>query len=408
MVAPFTSIFAIKLGASQLQVALLSSAPAMVSLLAMIPGAGLIDRQDKKKRLTFFFFFLHRLFFLTLATIPFFPPSIRAVILVTLVALMNFPGAISNVAWQSFISRIIPPRQRAEAFASRNKLMNLVGTAVTLMAGLVLDHIKFPFNYQIIFTLAFFIALIELKVFNRIEEPEGKNNFVSEAEEPVGSAGARVNRFRKLQRTLGEILGETRFIRYTLASAFFYFVWQVPWPLFNWYQVKVLGANNVWVSILNLMNTGGSLFGFKFWVNVIGKHGNLKALFYSSINIFIVPVVYAFSKNLYTIAAFNLLIGAIFSGVNLALLNTLLEVTPEHRKTSYIAYYNTAITAATIISPLTGVSLLKIMNFKWAFITCAVLRFLGGLGFLLINRLEEKRAEPTRNLNYDSGINSKV
>ena len=55
MVNPFTGIFAMKLGATTLQVALLSSAPAAVSLLAMIPGARLIDRQVRKKRLTFLF-----------------------------------------------------------------------------------------------------------------------------------------------------------------------------------------------------------------------------------------------------------------------------------------------------------------------------------------------------------------
>ncbi len=35
------------------------------------------------------------------------------------------------------------------------------------------------------------------------------------------------------------------------------------------FQVKVLGANNSWVIILNLMNTGGSLVGYGFWVKLI-------------------------------------------------------------------------------------------------------------------------------------------
>lgn len=104
MVNPFISIFAMRLGASQMHVALLSSAPAVVSLLAMIPGAKYIDKSSNKKEATLLFMFVNRLFYLSLILIPFFPSSLRPSVLVILIALMNFPGAIANVGWQSFIS----------------------------------------------------------------------------------------------------------------------------------------------------------------------------------------------------------------------------------------------------------------------------------------------------------------
>lgn len=386
MVTPFTGIFAMKLGASAFEVALLSSAPAAVSLIAMIPGACLIDRSSRQKRLTFRFMLAHRIFYLALACVPLFAPSHRTLIFVALIAVMNFPGAISNVAWQSFISKIIPPERRAEAFATRNKIMNVVGTTVTLLAGLALDRMAFPFGYQIIFGIAFVMALIELKIFSELDESVTREDPAVVPNEP--SLDGREP--STIQQRFRAILKEKRFIRYTLASMLFYFGWQIAWPLFNWYQVKELGANNVWVSILNLMNTGGALFGYGFWVKMSHKHGHLKTLFYSSCGIFIVPAIYAFSRSLYTIGAFNFLIGAIFSGVNLALFNVLLEVTPEIRKTSYIAYYNTLITISGVIAPIAGVSLLKVMNFQWAFITCAVLRIMGSLGFWFTDRIEER------------------
>ena len=75
MVQPFIGIFAVKLGASNYQIALLSSAPAVVSLLAMIPGARFIDRYPRKKRVTMAFLMAHRTFFLGLACLPFFSAS---------------------------------------------------------------------------------------------------------------------------------------------------------------------------------------------------------------------------------------------------------------------------------------------------------------------------------------------
>ncbi len=385
MVNPFLGIFAIKLGASKFLVALLSSAPAAVSLLAMIPLAGYIDRSSRKKLLTFIFMLAHRCFFLVVACIPFFEPSIRAMLFVAIIAVMNLPGSIGNVAWQSFISRIIPPEYRVAAFAARNRIMNLVGTALTVIAGFVLDRLKYPAGYQIFFTTAFLLGMVELYVFSKIEEPEPEKittscfDGVQKSDLSVTKiTGALVNEFTK----------EPQFVRYMLASVLFYFGWQIAWPLFSWYQVKVLNANNLWVSVLSLINTGGSLVGYGFWVKILNRHGNLKTLFYASSFIFIVPAIYAFSHSLYIVAAFNLLVGAIFSGVNLALFNALLEVTPEERKTSYIAYYNTAITISSIVAPIAGVGLLNIMNFQWAFIVCAILRILGSLSFWVIDKMD--------------------
>lgn len=390
MVQPFLSIFALKLKASNAQVALLSSGPAIVSLFAMIPGAILVDRQDKKKRLTMLFMLAHRAFFLALACIPFFAPSWRAWALVALVALMNLPGSMSNTAWQSFISRIVPPDKRAVAFADRNKFMNLFGTIVVLIAGRILDRLAFPVGYQVMFVAAFLMALIELRIFNMIDEDAAPVQPPAPRAEPAEGRAAPL--MDRVGQRLAEVRDQPKFVRYVLASMLFYLAWQIPWPLFSLYQVKVLHANNTWVSILNLMNTGGSLIGYGFWVGIMHKHGNLKTLFYSTIWIFIVPLVYAFSHSLWTVAIFNMLTGAIFSGVNLALFNALLEATPDTNKTAYIAYYNTAVTISAIIAPMIGVGLLDFMNYQWAFLVCAALRIIGALWFLLISKLEEREA----------------
>ena len=101
---------------------------------------------------------------------PFFEPSYRAAIFVAIIGVMNFPGAIANVAWQSFISQIIPTERRTEVFAFRNRAMNLVGTILALGAGFVLRPFTFPSGYQVVFAIAFLLAMVELKIFNQIDE----------------------------------------------------------------------------------------------------------------------------------------------------------------------------------------------------------------------------------------------
>jgi predicted MFS family arabinose efflux permease len=403
MAGPFVAIFAMKIGASQLHVAFLTSAPAIVSLLAMIPGALTIDRSDRKKELTWRFMLGHRVFYLALACVPFFPAASQPTAFVVLLALTNLPGAISNVAWQAFVSRLVPPDRRAETFAARNRVMSLVGTAITLGVGLFLDHSLFPLGYQLAFVGAFALAVAELAVFARLGDGEpavdGLPTPKSAASPALGgpfpplASAPRIPVRSFWDHTVhhaGSMLREKRFVRYTLVSMFFYFAWQIPWPLFSWYQVRVLHANNVWVSMLALMNTGGALAGYGFWTRMIKRWGNMRALWVSTFPVFVTSLIYASSRELYTVAISNLIVGAIFAGVNIALFNTLLDVVPEQDKTSYIAWFNTAVTVSSVFAPLAGVSLLRFMDYREAFLVTALVRLIGSLAYWLLYRVEKR------------------
>jgi MFS family permease len=403
MAGPFVAIFAMKIGASQLHVAFLTSAPAIVSLLAMIPGALTIDRSERKKELTWRFMLGHRLFYLVLACVPFFSAAAQPTAFVVLLALMNLPGAISNVAWQAFVSRIVPPHRRAETFAARNRVMGLVGTGITLAMGLFLDRAVFPLGYQLAFVGAFALAVAELAVFARMGDGEPAADGLPTPKSPASpslggpfpplASAPRIplrSFWDHTVRYTGSMLREKRFVRYTVVSMFFYFAWQIPWPLFSWYQVRVLHANNVWVSMLALMNTGGALVGYGFWTRMINRWGNLRALWVSTFPVFITSLIYAFSSELYTVAVSNLLVGAIFAGVNIALFNSLLDVVPEENRTSCIAWFNTAVTVSSILAPLAGVSLLHFMDFREAFLVTAAVRLVGSLAYWLLYRIERR------------------
>jgi len=131
---------------------------------------------------------------------------------------------------------------------------------------------------------------------------------------------------------------------------------------------------------------------------MIKRWGNHRALFISTLPIFVPSLIYAFSRELYTVAISNLLVGAIFAGVNITLFNSLLDVVPERHRTSYIAYFNTAVTVSSVIAPLLGVALLGLMGFQEAFLVTAGIRLIGSLAYGVLYRAEarEKRASVSR------------
>jgi MFS family permease len=376
LVGPFVGIFAVKIGASNVQVALLSSLPALVSLVSLIPAAHLIDNCAMKKRITALLMLANRFFWLVMAGIPFLRPDWRAAVLVAVVALMNLPGASSGVAWQSFIARVIPPERRPAAIAARNRIMQVVGTVVVIAAGRALDVLSYPSGYQIVFALAFALALAEIWVFMRIEEPPPAPQPPAQPQPPAATGLIR------------EIFAQKRFVRFALASLVLNIGWQSAWPLFTLYQVKRLGATNLWISVLSLTNTLGILAGYYVWARLAERRGNLWALAMSGSFLFSVPLIYAFSTRMVHLALGNLFTQVFFAGLTLTLFNYLLEVTPDRRRASFIAYYNTLVSAAAMVAPLIGVALLEALDFRWAFIALAGMRAIGSLSLHVLHHVE--------------------
>ncbi len=404
LVAPFAVIFAIRLGSNSFQTAMLSSGPAIAGLLVLIPGARWVDRHRDKKRITAWLMAVNRLFYLLMVVVPFLLPAWQAATFILLVTLMNAPGAIANSAWQGYMARIFPPEQRADAFADRNKAMNIFGTATTFVAGMALDTIGTTWGYQLMFFGAFLVAGAEVWSFTKLREPlldpaQILADSATQLETPppfdqihvpaTSEAAPLLPLVFKLKRKVREIASNKTFVRYTAASILFYFSWQTPWTLFSLYQVKELHAGNFALGLLTLANTGGNLLGYKFWVGQIEKKGNLHVQWLSASALILVPMTYALTGflprvaflgidlSLYLIGALTILVGASLSGLVLAMFNSLLEATPEKNRTSYIAYFNTANTLTAIVAPLWGVAAYELWGWQTAFWICFAQRVVG-------------------------------
>lgn len=402
MINPFIGILAIKLDATNMQIAMLSSLPAVASVIAMIPGARMIDRKQHKKGITTLFFLLNRLFFLVIAAVPFFSPDRRAALLVIAVALMNLPGAVANTAYQALMGDIVPARRRGGAMASRNFWMGLAGNVTLLGTGIMLDRLPFPAGYQWMFTAAFVLALAEIWALTQFDEP-GRRPALSDAgaaSGPLGDAGVSGGSGTaasvavtdaaplgaRLRAKLNEVLAEKAFMSFLSTSLLFQFGWQMAWPLFTKYQVSYLGANNWWTSLIAFIGGITTMVFYPIWARWADRWGTRYVLGFAAAGLATVPVLYAVSQTLLSIALWNLWMGVFVAGVVLLLFNGLLEVTPEKNRTTYIAYYNTLVNISAIVAPIIGVAIMNRFDIWIAFYTAATFRFLGALALIGVRR----------------------
>lgn len=387
MLMPFAGLFAIQLGASDGQIAALSSWPALISLVTMIPGARLIDHYPQKRNLVSVLMLLNRVFFLILALLPFLVQTEgrRPLFFVIMIAVMNLPGALANVAWQSFMGEVIPIDKRAAAFATRNQLMGVCGVVASLVAGWMMSQLAFPFGFQVMFFIGFLLAMLEVFAFHRM------------VEKPVdGATALRSNNFSRVD-IRQSFRNNRNYWGFAAASLLFHFGWQMGGPLFTKFQVQELGANAQWMSIINVATTLGSIMAYPAWARLSERYGNQRMLVFAATGMALTPFLYAASTALWMLAALNLIIGVSVAGTLLLLFNTLLELSPEQNRTQYIAYHNTATNVSAVVGPYAGVWLVALFGIRPALVGMGLARGLGAAAFLLAYLLERRRRRPSLN-----------
>jgi MFS family permease len=91
------------------------------------------------------------------------------------------------------------------------------------------------------------------------------------------------------------------------------------------------------------------------------------------------------------LAVWSLIMGFSIAGISLILFNTLLEVSPEDNRTSFIAYHNTAANASAVVSPYVGIFFVGLVGIRGALVVASGLRLLGAACFALLYILESRQ-----------------
>lgn len=371
---PFATKFIFRLGGTESHVSLFTSLPGLIAVFVTIPGLILMGNTNDKKKSMMMFFFSSRLFVLSFAFIPFFPSSLQPMAFVILYSLMNFPESVSITALQSFSGDIFLEEIRPTAIATRNKFSTLAQIICVLIVGRILKGFGDSENgiiivYQIFFLLAFIISLFEIFTFSKIKET---------------SYSPKLN--INLKKAFSEIFSNKQFNIFLICSLLFHFGWQMGWPLFSIYQIKYLGADEWWLTILSISSALVMLFSYGFWKKLIHKKENSFVMSIATLGMAATPILFALSPNLYIITLMGLVTGFFTSGTITVLLTSLLEVTPNKNRILYIGVHVTLTNITLFLAPTLGNFILNHTNIYLALCTSSFFRLIGSISFFIRNK----------------------
>lgn len=372
---PFFSMFAKRMGAGDYQIGLITSVPSLVGIIALVPGALLVDRYSDKKKIVCLLILLTGIIYPMAAMTPFMG-SIRVPMYIIFISLLNWPYSVFTISWQSFFSDVFADAGTNLAYANRSKASNLFGGVTALLGGLVLSYIPHTDGqrmiiYEIFFAASFGLALIQGWLLSRVNDYNIPQNRIS---------GESLKTFLECIKMLEK---NKRFSGFILSVFLFQITWQMAWPLFFLYQVDVLKANEAWISYISVASLVAGIITYSFWSRVVERKGAKLVLIIGALGLAINPVIMVSCKSLAAALILNAAVGLTFSGFQLALFECLLEVVPQENKTLNLAIYTTFVNIAGFVAPIMGVGIYKMTDINTALITSGILRFAATGLFLL-------------------------
>lgn len=378
---PFWGAFAVHLGASDYMVGLLTSLPALATLLAQVPSALLVDRYDNRLEPTLKSSLVSRSFYLVFAFLAFapLPLNVRAWVFIVSFALMNFPGTMCGIAWTAMMGEMFTPRLRARIFAERNMVATLVSLIATVVAGRLLDLLPWPSNYTVLYLLGYGFVMGSWYYLTRLKEKPLSHEGRRDA--PAGlKAFYAAWKDKSFVKFIGSVF--VIYIGFHLTAA----LWTILW-------VKMMGLSNTWIGMFSTASGIMSFLTYKQWGRWSEKYGNQKVLLATTAAHILFPLIYSHFRSPYVFVAINAFAGFFGAGFNLSIFNGLLDVSPDAARPTYVALYNIVLGLSGFIWPLVGVSMYRAIGMTLTLDLVFVIRILVTLaaGLLLADKIKERQ-----------------
>ncbi len=341
--------FALHLGASNVMVGVLASAPFLTQLL-QLPAILLVERTRARKRIAVLTSLAGRAMLAVMAATAFFKGAVPLAVFLAAQFVLCGLGAVGSCAWNSWMRDLAPEERLGRVFARRTSLL----TAISLILGLVA---AFALNgtaegsrardtiFAIMFGAGCVTGLISAWVVARMPEPQ--------MPKLTGRVGLRA--------LLRQPLRDLNFSRLLVFVVSWQFAINLATPFFTVFIVRQLRFDVSVVMMLSVVSQAANLLALRSWGVLSDRFVNKSviAVCAPTYLLAIVGMIGASQFTNWTLAAawlvvLHIAMGASIAGVTLASTNIALKLSPKGSATAYVAANAMATALAAGLAPIIG------------------------------------------------------
>jgi MFS family permease len=372
----FNAAFSLRLGASNSDIGLLSSIPALLAIIVSFPAGRFLQNLQHRKPWLIGSLAIYRGSFIFVVLLPFLAGTGLPLgpISVWILVLIGIPAYFFNIGFTALFADVINEDRRAAVYSARQILFNAAVSIMIFLMGRWLKTAPFPLNYQAMFTFGIitsFISIYYLAKMNIKDHPK------PEVTPPPASL---LGEMKKIRTALVENAGFGQIVRNTFLQSFM--LWMAA-PLYILYFVKTLKADESWLGLNGTIVSVVTIFAYMIWRRWMGKLGEATTLKITIVLSSIYPLLVGLSPSLTIILGAGAISGFTNAGVNMAHFNTLLKVMPGHSRAEYTAYWTILMNSGAFIAPLIGVQVANWLGITPTLIVCGIISSLAALSFTI-------------------------
>ena len=375
----FLNVYAARLGASGLQIGLLSAAGAVVNLFLAIPAGHWISKRHTG-RAVFWSSVLFRLGYFFWIPLPWlFDPQAEIWALITITFLMAIPLTPLGVGFNALFAEAVPERFRARVAGTRNITFAIAYVVSSLLAGLLLNAVSFPLGYQFIFLIGAVGAAVSSYHLSQIKPLQAESSAPPTPPEPDSQPRGGSSPKPSLLRL---DIWKTPFRPVLLGLFFFHFSQYIVTPLYPIAFVRQIGLNDSQIGNgTAFYYLCATLVSFQLG-RVVSRWGNRRVTGFGVLGMSLYPIMLAFAQNTVHFYILSFVNGGIFAFVNGAYTNYMLERMPPEDRPPHLAWYTIMLNFAILSSSLLGPLAADAAGLAPALVGLGFLRLLAGLYLL--------------------------
>jgi MFS family permease len=338
----FFQAYAIRLGATDTDISLMASLPAIMLVVAASLGSRWLRWQGTASRAVILPSLLYRSQFLLFAMTAFIPAQWQLWWLFGVLITIALGQGIAAVVFVVLINESIPQKDTTRLFSRRAFWFNITQIIGGLAGGYWLEQIAFPLNYQLLFLTAF--AMVMMSLWNirqiKVEAPTAM---------PVASL-PQVNPWRSPQ-----------FVRLMVMTGLSFLTFFSVSSLVSSHLIRDLHATEGYLSLFMvaelLASAGFSLIAARLTRRI----GNTQLVVLALAGSGIGTILLALSSNLILALAAGAIVGGCWTAVGMVgLISMLTEITPANGRAAYNTAYHQVAFGAIFLGPLIGTVMLEL------------------------------------------------
>lgn len=369
--APFLPVFLTRLGASTLQVSMLTAMPAITGFLLAIPTGRFL--QSRRKIVPWFSAarLMVVLSYALTGLITFLIPQSSAVYgILAIWALATLPQTVVAIGFTVVMNAVAGPSSRYELMTRRWSILGFTTSITVVIAGQILDRIGFPLNYQMVFMALSVGGLISYYFSSHINLPDS----TPPASSAENSLPQQIKGIARL------IWSEKPFISFNYKRLIFLAGTSLAAPIFPQYFVNVVQANDAWIGIISTAQSAILIIGYFFWSRQSRRLGSRPVIIWTTLGLSLYPAMVAMTQQVWLIAIFAGISGIFQAGLDLVFFDELMKTVPVEYSAIFVSVAQSMLYLSAIAAPIIGSFLAGTVGLGGALLISAAIR---ATGFIL-------------------------